>query len=78
MDLKFSKRRTLLRLLKQKTTWAGLAALLGAGVILGMTEDMWMIVFSIPMAIAGALLALYDEMEDEKEENNGEEVNDED
>ena len=45
----------IIKLLKEPSTYAGLAAALGGGAVLGMSEDMWLTIFGAVAAVAGAV-----------------------
>jgi len=50
--------RRFIKLIKEPSTWTGIAALLGGAAVLGLSEEAWMSVFGVAMAIAGAYAAV--------------------
>lgn len=72
--MKMQKR--IVGLLQEPSTYAGLAALLGGVSLFGLSETMWMSVFSVVMAAAGAYaMVVLDKphvKNDEEEENKDE------
>lgn len=57
----------ILKLLKEPSTFAGLAATLGGAAVLGMSTDTWMTIFGAVAAVAGAVaMFVLDPADEEK------------
>ncbi len=50
--------RRIIKLAKEPSTWSGIAAMLGGAAVLGFSEEVWMAIFGVFMAIAGAIAAV--------------------
>ena len=51
-------KKRILKLLKEPSTYAGLAGVLGGSAVLGLSEEGWMQIFGVVMAIAGTIAML--------------------